>query len=328
MLLATLLALAAFLVSLAAVRGVMVLLVRQAIFDHPNERSSHSVPTPRGGGIGLMAAVLAGGLVLIGLGQAPRGLDAILILALALALLSWIDDRRGLSPLARFPVQIAAVIAGLFTFAAPPLLLGQAATGFDWVLAGIFWLWFVNLFNFMDGIDGIAGVETAAIALGAALIAILAGSSDGVMPLAMILMASAIGFLVWNWAPARIFLGDVGSIPLGFLLGWLLLRLAAGGAWAAALILPAAYLGDATLTLLRRLFRGEKIWQAHRSHFYQRAVQNGLDHAQVSLRFLIANLILIALAVLSLVHVWIALALAALAVAGLLVNLARAKAGS
>ncbi|MCC7166133.1 MAG: hypothetical protein IT565_01035, partial [Rhodospirillales bacterium] len=133
------------------------------------------------------------------------------------------------------------------------------------------------------------------------------------------------GFLVWNWAPARIFLGDVGSVPLGYLLGWLLLLLAARGWWAAALILPGAYLADATLTLLKRIARREKIWQAHRSHFYQRAVQQGLGHGAVALRFLIANLLLIGLAVLSLGEPLLALGLAAIVVAALLVHLARVK---
>src|SRR6185312_3303856 len=164
----------------------------------------------------------------------------------------------------------------------------------DHLLAGLAWLWFINLFNFMDGIDGISGVEAAAIGLGTALAAWLAGTYQEI-GCGLALAGAAAGFLVWNWHPARIFLGDVGSIPLGLVSGWLLLRLAIDGAWAPALILPSYYLADATLTLAKRLARGEKIWQAHRSHFYQRAVQAGLRHDQVARRVAETNVMLILL---------------------------------
>ncbi len=111
------------------------------------------------------------------------------------------------------------------------------------------------------------------------------------------LLAGALGFLWWNWHPARIFLGDVGSVPLGFLIGWLLLVLAKNGHWQAALILPLYYLADATITLIRRALRGEKVWQAHREHFYQQAVRRGLSHADVVRHVLALNLVLVLLAV-------------------------------
>ena len=116
---------------------------------------------------------------------------------------------------------------------------------------------------------------------------------------ALLIVAACAGFVVWNWHPAKIFLGDIGSVPLGFLLGWLLLALAARGPWEAALILPLYYLADATLTLLRRGARGEKVWQAHREHFYQQAVQNGRSHARVSLAIAGANAGLLLLALLA-----------------------------
>jgi UDP-N-acetylmuramyl pentapeptide phosphotransferase/UDP-N-acetylglucosamine-1-phosphate transferase len=149
----------------------------------------------------------------------------------------------------------------------------------------------------MDGIDGIAGSEAVAIGLG-----LLLAASGGLMfdfsiafPAAVIVLAT-LGFLVWNWAPARIILGDVGSVPLGFMLGFLLRELALRGLWKAALILPLYFLADATLTLLRRLARGERPWQAHREHFYQRAVQRGLSHSAVVLRVIAADAILVACA--------------------------------
>ena len=166
----------------------------------------------------------------------------------------------------------------------------------DTVFAAIVWLWFINLFNFMDGIDGIAGVEAIGIgiglyAIGAVFMPIAANYGQGLT------IASAMaGFLVWNWQPARIFLGDVGSIPLGFLLGWLLLDLAANGLWQAALILPLYYLADASLTLLRRLLRGAVIWQAHREHCYQLAVQRGRKHSTVAGAVALVNAVLVGLA--------------------------------
>ncbi|MBV9152819.1 MAG: hypothetical protein JO204_13685, partial [Alphaproteobacteria bacterium] len=156
------------------------------------------------------------------------------------------------------------------------------------------WLWFVNLFNFMDGIDGLAGVEAAAIGVGLLLFAAVGSEMDpGLAAAPAAIAAAALGFLVWNWAPARIFLGDVGSVPLGYLLGFLLLDQAARGHWEIALILPLYFLADATITLLRRLLRGERVWEAHRSHFYQRAVQRGFGHAAVVQRVVVANIVLI-----------------------------------
>jgi UDP-N-acetylmuramyl pentapeptide phosphotransferase/UDP-N-acetylglucosamine-1-phosphate transferase len=146
----------------------------------------------------------------------------------------------------------------------------------------------------MDGIDGLAGAETASIGAGLLLFASVgAGVDSELRGLAAVVSAAAIGFLVWNWAPARIFLGDVGSVPLGFLLGFLLLDLAFRGHWKIALILPLYFLADATITLSRRLLRSERIWRAHREHFYQQAVRRGVAHEAVVTRVLAANGLLI-----------------------------------
>ncbi len=132
--------------------------------------------------------------------------------------------------------------------------------GLDVAAAALLWLWFVNLFNFMDGIDGLAGSEAAAIGTGLVVFAgVGSGLDPGLAALSGTAAAAALGFLVWNWAPARIFLGDVGSVPCGYLLGFLLLDVAARGHWKIALILPLYFLADATLTLLRRLARGELV---------------------------------------------------------------------
>jgi UDP-N-acetylmuramyl pentapeptide phosphotransferase/UDP-N-acetylglucosamine-1-phosphate transferase len=176
---------------------------------------------------------------------------------------------------------------------------GWLPSWLDRAAAALVWVWFVNLYNFMDGIDGIAGSEAAAIGIGLALFAVTGIGDDPALAASAAapgaaIAAAAIGFLVWNWAPARIFLGDVGSVPLGYLLGFLLLAAAARGHWEIALILPLYFLADATITLLRRLARGERVWLPHRQHFYQQAVRRGLGHAAIVRRVIAANLILIA----------------------------------
>ncbi len=287
-----------FLASLAATRAVLEYLRRRAILDRPNERSSHARPTPRGGGLAVIA-VMIGAWIIVGAGKSTD-LNAVAVVcaaAFALAALSWVDDLRGLAVRWRLIGQIAAVAVTLsvaerqglfFAGLLPPIL--------DTVAAGILWVWFINLFNFMDGIDGLSGTESACIGLGVVLSAVISGASGPMAPLGLTAVAAALGFLWWNRQPARIFLGDVGSIPLGFLLGWLLLTLSASGQWAAALILPSYYLADATITLVRRLLRGERVWQAHREHFYQRATRRGRSHSAVVGAVLLANLALIGFA--------------------------------
>ncbi|MGO8920928.1 MAG: glycosyl transferase, partial [Stellaceae bacterium] len=169
------------------------------------------------------------------------------------------------------------------------------------------------------GLDGITGIETVALGLGLVLVAALAGpGDDGSAGLALCAAAGALGFLRWNWHPAEIFLGDVGSVPLGYLLGALLLALAARGLWAPALILPLYYLADASLTLAGRILRGERFWQAHRQHFYQRALGGRDDHAAVARLVLAGDAALIACALLAIDRPWTGLAAAVVVVAGLL----------
>lgn len=286
------------------------ILTRRAILDHPNERSSHSAPVPRGGGLPVIALTLI-------FWAAPlwTNFNASLILilgaALLLAAISWIDDIQPLSAASRFGVQIFAIFVGIW--ALPPedtLFQGLIPLWLDKAAIFVIWLWFVNLFNFMDGIDAISCTESFTICVGLVLLSSLYGAStlDPWHPI--IASASIIGFFWWNRPPAQIFLGDVGSITLGFLLGWLLIELAISGYWTSALILPLYYFFDATFTLLRRGLRGEKVWQAHREHFYQKAVQSGKSHGQVSGAILIANLALVGLSISAISHPLISLGLA------------------
>jgi len=290
--------------SFLAVAAVLRWLRRKQILDHPNERSSHSRPTPRGGGLAITPLLLIG---LLGLGLHPAVIGG----AAALFLLSWRDDRGSLPASVRLALQLAAVAVGLFFL--PPILPGLPFWA-DRLLAGFAWLWFVNLYNFMDGIDGITGIETISLAIGLALL-------GGSLPQSALLAGVMLGFLGLNWHPAKIFLGDSGSVPLGYLLGWMLLSLAGQGHQAAALILPAYYLADATLTLVKRALRFEPIWQAHRQHLYQQAVRGGASHAQVSLLILFCNAMLIATAWLSAKVGWAGLPAAVLITAALLIRL-------
>lgn len=270
-----------------ATRALISILTRREILDRPNERSSHRAPMPRGGGIAVIASVLLAWTALISTGAAPSGVLGIVAGTAFLAAVSWIDDLRGLSPLVRLIAQTVAVVIGLAALPEPHDWLRLASAAFLWV-------WWINLFNFMDGIDGLAASEAAAIGAGLLLFGSLGvGPDPALRGLAAAVIGAAIGFLVWNWSPARIFLGDVGSVPLGYMLGFVLLDLALRGFWKIALILPLYFLADATITLLRRLFRGERVWQAHREHFYQQAVRRGLGHAAVVKRVIAADLVLI-----------------------------------
>jgi UDP-N-acetylmuramyl pentapeptide phosphotransferase/UDP-N-acetylglucosamine-1-phosphate transferase len=317
-----------FALALLATGKALQRLRARAILDQPNERSSHAVPTPRGGGIGILAVLLPAWLVIMLLGYSDWAPVAAIAGALVLALVSWRDDVGGLSPVLRLAFQALVVAIGIaFLPGAGTVFQGLLPPFLDRVAAGLVWLWFVNAFNFMDGIDGIAGTEAAAIGAGIALLALIhldiVGLGTGLFGAAV--TGASLGFLRWNWHPAKLFMGDVGSVPLGFLLGWLLLTVAGAGYWAAALILPLYFLVDASWTLLRRLLRGEKIWEAHRQHFYQRAAQAWRNHAAVVVRVMSADLMLIGAALWSTADSIQALIFAATTVALLLAELSRSR---
>jgi UDP-N-acetylmuramyl pentapeptide phosphotransferase/UDP-N-acetylglucosamine-1-phosphate transferase len=277
---------------LAAVSAVLVYgltgvvlraLARRGVLDRPTARSSHTRATPRGGGLAVLAgAVPCLALAALATGAAGRLGPAALGLGLVAAI-SFYDDLRNASAGLRLGAQALGVALGLASLPEGALVFqGLVPLWPDRLAAGFVWLWFVNLYNFMDGIDGITSVETIVLGLGLALVAALAPPDPFLMAAGLVLSGAAVGFLPWNWSKARIFLGDVGSVPLGYMLGFLLLGLAAQGRWAAAFALPLYYLADATLTLLRRGFRGERFWEAHRGHLYQKAAA-GAGHAPVSL---------------------------------------------
>lgn len=301
-----------------------LLLLRLRVLDHPNERSSHVAPTPRGGGIAPALIILAAWSWL----SWPLAAQAQVLIgaAFALALLSLLDDLRGLDWRLRFGAQAVAVSFALAVMP-DPILLPHGWLWLDHLAIGLGWLWFINLYNFMDGIDGLAATQTATIGAGSALAALGAGLAGDLPLQGAAIAGAALGFLVWNRPPAKIFLGDAGSITLGFLTGSLLIALAGRGLLAAAILLPAYFVCDATWTLAGRILRRQAIWQAHRDHAYQKAVQGGLSHGAVTGRIAILNLLLLVLALEATDHPWPALAAGLAATCGLMAWLALRRGG-
>lgn len=268
--------------------------LRTRLLDMPNARSSHSRPTPRGGGMAIVAGFVLGLLACRWLGAVSDDLLAALLGGgLAIAAVGYIDDRRGVPVRWRLAVHVAAAAWALWWLGPPPAL---PLPGGEWrlellgyPLALLLIVWLLNLYNFMDGIDGIAGVETVTVAGGAAVLAMLAGDGAAALPL-LLLAAAAAGFLLWNWPPAKIFMGDVGSAFIGFVLA----AFALGGEgplnpWVWPILLG-VFLVDASYTLLRRLLRGEAIHQVHRSHAYQRASRRLGAHRPVTVAVAAINL--------------------------------------
>ena len=304
----------------------------------PNARSSHREPTPQWGGAAVVAATILVVLAAAPLAQhfgptGPQGtiaaLAPVLAAMLALAVVGAIDDRRGLPVALRLALQTLAV--GGVIVALPPELrvVADLPLALERALLIVGGVGFVNLVNFMDGIDWITVAEVVPIAAGLVLIGALGALPAPGVLLAAAVLGAVIGFAPFNRPVARLFLGDVGSLPLGLVLGWLLV-LAGSKHLAAALLLPLYYLADGTLTLLRRLLAGEPVWQAHRSHFYQRATDRGWSVIEVDARIFSTNLALVALAAATVLASsrmvdLAALALGCILVAGLLVTLARGK---
>lgn len=311
--------LAALLTWLVA-REALKLLVAYNVVDRPGKRSSHEGNVPTGGGMAVIGVVVTGWMCLALITGTLSEIRIIVAAATVLAVISFFDDVRHVPQLARLAAHVIAVALGLSLLPDSALLFdGLLPFWADRLATGLAWVWFINLFNFMDGIDGITGVETIAVAGGltAALLLAAPGESGdwSRASLAAVLAGAAAGFLVLNWHPARLFLGDTGSVPLGYLLGWLLVWSACvAGLWWLALVLPLYYWADATLTLLVRGARGEKVWRAHRRHAYQVAVRAGASHADVAGFIALVDLALVLLALTATVRlmpVWSMLALAA-----------------
>ncbi|MHC4472278.1 MAG: glycosyltransferase family 4 protein [Planctomycetota bacterium] len=260
---------------------------RLEVIDHPNVRSSHERPTPRGGGLGILMALLPGacvGIVVLGGPHRLVGAVALLGCLLLLAGLGFADDRRGTGVVAKALIQVGAAViavAALGPVKAVGLPGGVVALGWLAAPLTVFWLvGFSNAFNFMDGIDGIAALFAGTAAL--CLFAMAKGGGGVLLPLA----GASLAFLTLNWPPARVFMGDVGSLPVGFLLAALALPgVGTGLPFLVVFLALGPFLFDTIYTLLRRAVRGENVLAAHRSHLYQRLVIAGLSHRAVTLLY-------------------------------------------
>lgn len=260
----------------------------------PNARSSHKTPTPQGAGIGVVAAtaiaVLAIFFMMEELGD--RTLWIVLGATVGIAIVGAIDDIAPIGVLPRLLLQAAAVAAILFALPDHMRIVPILPFWAERALLGLGALWFVNLTNFMDGIDWITAAETIPITAFLVVISAFDQTSEAEIAVALALCGAMLGFAPLNRPVAKMFLGDVGSLAIGLLLAWMLIGLGGRGHIAAAILLPLYYLADATITLFLRLSRGEKIWVAHRTHFYQRATQNGFTVMETVTRIFAVNVAL------------------------------------
>lgn len=275
--------------SLALTGGLRRYALARSIMDIPNARSSHSVPTPRGGGVAIVLSFMLALPLLPVTGLADWELVwALLGAGAGIAVLGFLDDHGHIAARWRLLGHFAGAIWALFWLGGfPPLKIFGYSLDLGWaghLLAAVYLVWILNLYNFMDGIDGIASIEAISVCLGGVLLyALLGESSAAVAPL--LLAVAVAGFLYWNFPPARIFMGDAGSGFLGITLGILSLQ----AAWVAPqllwswVILLGVFIVDATFTLLRRLLRGDKVYEAHRSHAYQYASRQFGRHLPVTL---------------------------------------------
>jgi UDP-N-acetylmuramyl pentapeptide phosphotransferase/UDP-N-acetylglucosamine-1-phosphate transferase len=269
---------------------IKVISGKKNIVDHPNERSSHTVPTPRGGGLAIVLSWYAGISVLFINGSLDSRLFFSLASGIILAGVSLADDLINIKPSIRLAAQLlTATLAIYFLHGIEPLKLFGGVLLPSYIIMPVVILgvvWFINLFNFLDGIDGYASVEAISLSV---IFFIL--TNNGIN---LILIAAVAGFLIWNWPKARIFMGDVGSTQLGFILAVLGVSYHNAGQVPIILwiIITMPFWFDATLTLYRRWRNKEVLSQAHRKHIYQRLVQSGFSHLQVDIFLIIVNIIL------------------------------------
>jgi len=320
----------------AALTALLILLLRPLLqryaLARPNARSSHREPTPQGAGIAVIAATIASvaGTALFApdLLQDPSQLSLIFACTIGLAAIGVTDDIRPLEASPRLLLQTVAVAVMIAALPADLRIVSQLPWWFERILMLLGGLWFVNLVNFMDGIDWMTVAEVIPVTAALALFGFMGALPESATLVAIALCGAIIGFAPFNRPVARLFLGDVGSLPIGLLLSWLLILLAGNGHLISAILLPLYYLADATTTLIRRTVMGERITQAHRSHFYQKAMDNGFSVYQIVGRVFAINVALACLATITLVnqsraiHVVMAL-IGSLLVGTLLSNFAR-----
>jgi UDP-N-acetylmuramyl pentapeptide phosphotransferase/UDP-N-acetylglucosamine-1-phosphate transferase len=308
----------AALLSAAIIRAIWPLLQRYAL-ARPNARSSHRVATPQGAGIAVIAAtLLAACAIMIATGAAEPEIPlAVFAATLFMAIVGLADDIRSIAVPPRLLLQAAAVAAIVLTASSDLRIVPACPLWVERGLLLLSGLWFVNLVNFMDGLDWMTAAEVVPVTAAMVIVGALGEYPASATLVAAALCGAMLGFAPFNRPVAKVFLGDVGSLPIGLLLGWCLLQLAWHQQFTAALLLPLYYLCDATVTLLRRIARGEPFWAAHRTHFYQRATDNGFAVLQVVGEVFALNIALAALAIASIVAASIGTKILLLAVGGM-----------
>lgn len=287
----------------AALSNLLIVLLRPLLqryaLARPNARSSHDMPTPQGGGIAVIGAIVliiaAAAIFSPGSLTDQTRLAVVFVCVIALAIVGVTDDIRPLEAVPRLFLQTIIVLVVVATLPTDLRILPFLPSWLERVLMAVAMLWLVNLVNFMDGIDWMSVVEVVPLTAALGLFGLAGALPSDATLTAFALCGAMIGFAPFNKPVARVFLGDVGSLPIGLLLGWLLILLGEHH-FAATILLPLYYAADATITLLRRLARHEPVMQAHRSHFYQRALDRGVDIFKIIKQVFLLNVALSALA--------------------------------
>lgn len=299
------LTISSFLLSVILVKLTIIIMARFGVVDKPSHRRAHSKITPRGGGIAFIITFCL--LMMISEYEVSGSLNYsinLLRLLIPIALISFLDDILGVPILLRLLIHIFCSFLAIMWLIHPHKILHNELSLHIDLIAGAFaLLTFLNFYNFLDGIDGITVSETIHISLTILILCTLRydiiPNSSIVATIACIILGWSCGFALFNWQPASIFIGDVGSISLGFILGICLLTIATAGdrLFAACVIASLYYIADAGITLTIRLVKGEKIWQPHLQHFFQKAVKKGFSHQMVVWLIIKCNFILMLLAI-------------------------------
>ena len=287
---------------------------KKEIYDKPNQRSSHKSNIPIGGGIILSLTICISTLLLtiynyLSFNEIKVEYLFLVLLILILATISWIDDLNKLSISIRLLVQCITVAGGLFCLTNEGnLFQGIFPYYIDLIITFIFWVWIINLTNFMDGIDGITSMQGISNGIGVIIILLISvfilkylqfSQIDFLFYFILFFIGSLTSFIFFNWSPAKLFLGDVGSIPIGFIFGWIFFEISGLGLWQISIIIPLYYLLDSGITLLKRIIKREKVFSAHRTHFYQIAAVKFNSHSYTVITIFTLNIFLIFLSICS-----------------------------
>ena len=268
-------------------------LLRRYALARPNARSSHVTPTPQGAGAAVILVTIVGSVLAVAITGAPvGGIVVLFVAAAALAIVGAIDDIRVLDAFPRLVVQLAAAVTAVIALPDALRILDPLPFLLERVILTFAIVWFVNLVNFMDGIDWITVAEVVPLTAALAVLGALGEVPEVVSIVALVLGGSMLGFSPFNRPVASVFLGDVGSLPIGLVIAWMLIVTAGSGHLAVAILLPLYYLADSTITLAKRLARKERVWQAHRTHYYQRATTKGFTVLSIVTRVFVVNLLL------------------------------------